>query len=201
MNVMKNMPGGRISLGHIIASSIRGINIRSENVSDGIPVNYINIKEILPGRIIPKTKEEYSLISREDFKKAGKLRKGDIVITSKGAQFKASVVDEKNEGGIISLNVIGIRLISDEISPEYIVAYLNCPEGQAAFRAIAKGAVMPSINLAGVKSIFIPVVSHEIQETLIKYLSLARRYVEAIEEEKTIFEEIQQSLLYSVMRG
>lgn len=190
----------RILLDDIIDSSIRGIHIRSEIISDGISVNYINIKDILPGIIISKKDREKSVVSRNEYDKAGKLKKGDIVITAKGAQFKAAVVDELNEGSLISLNVIGLRLISEELNPEFIVAYLNCPEGQAALHAVARGIEMPSINYNGIKSISIPTLAPEIQKTLVDYLSLTRKYIAIIDEEKKILEEIQQSLLFSIVR-
>lgn len=185
-------------LGELIESEpVRGVLIRSEEVTDGVPVKYINIKNIESGRIQTDSDQK---IPQKDFEKASRVRPGDVVVSVKGTFYKSAVVTKEHEGSILSPNVIGLRLNSPDIDPEYVATYLNCPEGQAQLKKLARGIGLPSINFTALKSVTIPVVSAEVQQSLTKYLSLVRRYYDHLTLERKIMEEIEEYVMYVSMR-
>lgn len=187
-------------LGELIESEpVRGFLIRSEEVSNGVPVKYINIKNIESGRI--QIDSDQMMIAQKDVEKAPRVKIGDVVVSVKGTSYKAAVVGEEHENSILSPNVIGLRLKSPDVDPEYIATYLNCPEGQVQLKKLARGVGLPSINFAALKSVSIPVVPVEVQQSLTKYLSLVRMYYDHLALERTIMEEIEEYVIYTSMRG
>lgn len=63
---------------------------------------------------------------------------GDLVLTTLGPQFKCAVVDEDNDGALISENIIAMTLLP-EYSAEYVASYLNSPFGQKELQNRAGG--------------------------------------------------------------
>lgn len=186
-------------LGDIIETrSLRGVISRSEKSTDGIAKKYINIKNIESGRIRPDCEE--IIFSQTELEKATPLKAGDIIVSAKGIVYKAAIVSSENEGCILSSNVIGFRLKTKEVLPEYIVTYLNCPEGQKQLVNQARGVGLPSINFAALKNVTIPVISLESQQLLSKYLSLVRSYYDHLDIERKIMEEIEEYVIYTSMR-
>lgn len=66
------------------------------------------------------------------------VRAGDLVLTTLGPQFKCAVVDEENDGALISENIIAMTLLSRDPA-EYVASYLNSPFGQKELQNRASG--------------------------------------------------------------
>ncbi|WP_292728673.1 hypothetical protein [Methanoculleus sp.] len=91
------------------------------------------------GRVRKKKRVDPGSLESEDVDiREALVHAGDLVLTTLGPQFKCAVVDEENDGALISENIIAMTLLP-KYSAEYVASYLNSPFGQKELQNRASG--------------------------------------------------------------
>ncbi len=143
-----------------VADIIAGKGARSyDYLSEGIP--YLRARDIQEGRII--TPDVF--LSPELAKQFSKqlLQEGDILLTKHFGQRKLALVSESILPAIASEALFIIRPFG--VSENYLYRYLTSKTGNAVFneqlKKIERGVVVPSIRLADLKLVEVPIFDEE----------------------------------------
>jgi restriction endonuclease S subunit len=162
-----------------------------------VVVPMVTLKDIQDGRIVSETVDHIS-VRKTNLLETSRLAPGDVVITIKGTNFRAAVVDEPAAGFMISANLIALTL-SDQILPEIVAAYLNSPRGQRELEARAGGSAIKGLNTKSLLEVPIPVPPIEQQEALSRYISSAHEYEALIKKELELRNQINYEIIRRVM--
>jgi len=185
-----------VRLGDLTRSVKRGLSsyyLQSEDAK----VSMINIKDIVNGRILVDTVDcvsvhETSLLDRS------RIEPGDVIVASRG-NFKAAVADESAKNFTFSSNLIALTL-SEEVKPELIAAYFNSPLGQNMLQSKASGATIKGLNPKALLDILIPLPPLSVQESLSRYLTLAREYNDLLRKELELRQKLTDAVVLRIMR-
>jgi type I restriction enzyme, S subunit len=100
----------------------------------------------------------------------GHLRRNDVVLVARGMKagaFRATVFTATDDNVIASSSVHVIRIIGQNILPEFLSLYLNSKEGQDALSSIVTGSYIGAIPRRELEKIKIPIPPLSKQEALI----------------------------------
>jgi restriction endonuclease S subunit len=107
------------------------------------------------------------------------LRKGDIIIASKGKDNFSVAYQGKLQPVVASSTFLVIRLQDIEKTiPEYISWYLNLHKTQRILQGNSKGTSLPSITKSDVEDLEIPIPTVIKQELILKIESLMKQEIE-----------------------
>jgi restriction endonuclease S subunit len=131
----------------------------------------------------------------------GYLRKGDILVKSRGTSFEAKVfnVDDSVNKYIAVNTLLIVRLKTDEYKPSYIAHIINSGGVQLFLRGLASGQTVPILSPASLGILQCPEIPIERQEeievitetiddyrvTMAKYIKAQEDLVKAIENKIT----------------
>lgn len=125
-------------------------------VSAGRP--FLSAKNVKPFRFMP---ENHKFVSEQHFEKYRVSRtpeKGDVLLTRVGAGIgEAAMIDTDIEFALY-VSLCLIKIPTSCIIPEYLVIWLNSPEGRAysSRRTYGKGASQGNLNLSLIRTFRIP---------------------------------------------
>jgi len=147
-----------------------GSNLQVKDYQNqGIPI--IRLQNIDYFRFIPKD-IKYISVEKATELKYHSFQKGDLVLAKLGSPIgKTSQIPENLEWGIVTADVVRIRIECDNIDKKYLLYYLNSPRSIAQLNNKIFGSTRPRVNLK------------EVRETLITLPPLAEqhRIVAAVE--------------------
>lgn len=106
------------------------------------------------------------------------LKKGDIIFKTI-YPCQAILVSEENVGNILSSNFARVRVKSQEITPEFLVCFLNSRLADKIYSKLVAGSVIKKISMQGFREILVPVPPLERQS---KIAELNNRLSEKISE-------------------
>jgi len=109
------------------------------------------------------------------------------------------VADESARNLVISANLIALTL-TDEVQPELIAAYFNSPLGQNMIRSRASGATIKGLSSEALLDILIPLPPLSVQESLSRYLTLAREYNDLLLKELELRQKLTDAVVLRIMR-
>lgn len=184
-------------LRHLITDVVRGVAVRTPKISDADTVEVINIKDINDGRIDTASLEKRVVTSAKSSNYEA-IREGDIVIATRGPQFRVGVADKQAEGHLITSNLIALRLDQQKVLPEVLAAYLNSPDGQHNLTAISKGVTVPSIGQKELLGITVPLPPMEAQQHIRDYLQSTEDYLTTLRAEEETVKKIRD---YAIFRS
>ncbi len=119
---------------------------------------FLSAQNVKPFRFMP---DQYRFVSVEDFEGYRANRKperGDVLLTRVGAGIgEAAVLDSDFEFAFY-VSLCLIKVPTDLFCPEYLVLWLNSPEGRACStsRTYGKGASQGNLNLSMIRTFEIP---------------------------------------------
>lgn len=103
------------------------------------------------------------------------LKSGDVLVIRKGDMGNACVVPSDVNEANCSSEVIYLKM-KDSSEPYFLVSYLNCEQGQKAFKRLGRGTIIPGVSLLDVP--FLPVP--QFSETAQKYIGDKVRQAEQL---------------------
>ena len=107
--------------------------------------------------------------------KSSKLKKNDVLIAIVGATIgKVALFDLECDANI-NQAIAAVRLKHDIIMPEFLIAYLISPFGQAYLEYLKRPVARANINLQEIGEIGIPLLPIETQNKFISLYSLAKK--------------------------
>lgn len=167
-------------------------------LGDDVTVSMINIKDMANGRILTDTVDSVS-VRETPLLERSRIESGDVIVAIRGFNFKAAVADESSRNFVISANLIALTL-TDEVEPELIAAYFNSRLGQNMLRARAGGATIKGLNSRSLLGILLHLPPPSKQETLGRYLVLAREHDDILRKELELRQKLTDSVVLRIMR-
>jgi len=186
-----------VRLGDLTRTVKRGLSSYYLQGEDAT-VSMINIKDITSGRIIADTVDSVS-VRETPLLARSRIEPGDVILASRGLNFKVAVADESARDFTISSNLVALTL-SEEVKPELIAAYFNSPLGQNMIRARASGATIKGLNSKDLLEILIPLPPLPVQESLSRYLTLTREYNDLLLKELELRQKLTDAVVLRIMR-
>lgn len=100
-----------------------------------------------------------------------KVRKGDVIVTTKSSKVKTAVVDiDPKDNVIVTGGMIVVRPNPELLNPTYLKMYLDSDEGGDALKSVQTGTTIVSISLSDFRKIPVPKVD------IVKQTIKATRY-------------------------
>ena len=123
----------------------------------------ISIGNIIDGKIIVDEADKIQI----DRKWEGvyEVNKGDLLVTSKGTQFKVAIVKEDMKA-IVSANLFIIRPYEKKYINEVLKYYLESEIGQNLVQGIIKGTTVKSIAIKDIEEFLVPEIDLKIQNEI-----------------------------------
>ncbi|ENC0817582.1 restriction endonuclease subunit S [Escherichia coli] len=129
--------------------------------ADSIP--YISGKVIKCFNIDLDECQRISLDSHKNELTKSALKPTDVLVIRKGDMGNACVVPSEVNEANCSSEVIYLKMKASS-DPYYLVSYLNCDQGQKAFKRLGRGTIIPGVSLLDVPRLPIPKVSEFVQK-------------------------------------
>ena len=156
---------------------VNGIDAR-EYVSNGRI--YLRVQNIRPFEIVLDDAKQVSITTKKDIA----IKAGDVLLTRKGTFGVAVQVPQGLEGGLISSEVILLRVKDNaKVSAEFLIAWLNCSAAQRLFDRYKSGGIMGHITQDVVCNFPVPVPNSETQALIVKRIREIRRRAKHLEQQ------------------
>lgn len=121
----------------------------------------ISIGNITDGKIIVNESDMIQI--ERKWEGVYEVKQGDLLVTSKGSQFKVAIVEEDIKA-IVSANLFIVRVYDDKYIPEVLKYYLESELGQNLIQGIIKGTAIKSIAHKDIEKLLVPDVDMKIQK-------------------------------------
>jgi len=163
---IKNAGFPVVKLGSLIEPIQNGFDFR-EFTEEGTP--YIRVGDVKQGHIDIEGSAKVP-ITQADVNKPVDLRLGDILFTRKGSFGNSAVVTEREAHGIISSEIMLLRLKVSKfkILPNYISLFLNSKFGYLQVERRVHGVAYYSISQPDLADLTIPVLPFTLQEKIVE---------------------------------
>ncbi|WP_420759998.1 clan AA aspartic protease [Nostoc sp. CALU 546] len=155
------------NLGSLINPIQNGFDYR-EYTEEGTP--YIRVGDVKNGQINFESAVKIP-ITMADVNKPVGLQVGDILFTRKGSFGNSAVVTELEVNGIISSEIMLVRLTSafkKEILPEYVSLFLNSKFGYLQVERRVHGVAYYSISQPDLANLLIPILPKPQQQKIVE---------------------------------
>ena len=152
----------------------------------------ISIGNIVDGKIVVSEADKIQI----ERKWAGvyEVKPGDLLITSKGTQFKVAMV-EKEIKAIVSANLFIVRTYEDKYIPEVLKYYLESELGQSLIEGIIKGTAIKSIAHKDIEKFAVPEIDMETQKRVLNMIKQSENdYKNRIREAQEIYNQEQNEI-------
>ena len=109
------------------------------------------------------------------------IRKGDILLASKGTIIRAAIVQNVEEPCIFNSNINVIRIKQGvKMIPEFLLSYLNSDLGMNELKMLQTGTTVMSVSLKSLREMDVPMVDMNTQEVIeIRFNKLQQKLEEA----------------------
>jgi len=162
---------------------------------DGLP--YIRVGDVSNGGIDLENAKRID-VQWEEIKKGVRLKEGDVLLTRKGSYGNAAFVREGQAHGVISSEIMLLRILDSSILPEYLTVYLNCPAGFQQVQRFVHGVAFYSISQPDLASVRIIKPSERIQNRI---AALVRQSDTARYESRRLLEDAKRMVEEAVLGG
>lgn len=108
------------------------------------------------------------------------LKKGDLLFAGKGTTYLCKEFN-LDIPAVPSTTLYAIRLLSNNVSPEYLCWYLNHPSVVATFKTVQAGSGTPLIHKPALENLEIIIPNQEMQRMIVEISSLQNREKEILE--------------------
>lgn len=153
--------------------------------------------------------EEIQFISKEKDKelRAGKLSRGDLVITTRGTLGNVGIYDDSVQYDHIRINsgMLILRDKSNEVKNQYLIKFIQSPFFTLQLKKMQSGTAQPQIPVGTLKYIKINFPGKDIQERIIQeiesHFSVIDKLKEVIDFSLNKTEQLRKSILKSAFEG
>lgn len=171
-----------------------GPSTRERDV-EGVP--FLMGKNIGPGYLklksLDRVRKDFHLKNRKS-----QLKAGDIVVVRIGNSGQAVQIPEEF-GEANCAGLIIIKKPNSLINPNYLVYYLNSPQGRAYSLSKATGTTRQTLNTKTVAETLVPIPSVEKQNEIVEKLDSAFAEIELLERNLGLSEEKANQLTQSLL--
>ena len=114
--------------------------------------------------------------SNELIKDEYMLNKGDVLLRLREPNF-AVYIDSEYKDLIFSSLMVRLRVKDERFNPNFLAHYLNSGIVRRSLSSAVSGTMIPMIKVSDINEIKVPLISHNEQEKIVKYLKLANHHV------------------------
>ena len=157
---------------------------------------FLSAKNVKPYKFLP---QDHKFISEELYQtliKNGKPELGDILLTRVGAGIGEAAIIDKDIDFAIYVSLTLIKLFKKEISPKYILHWLNSPFGvsKAINNTFGKGCSQGNLNVNQVRLFILPIPPLAEQKRIVEKLEEILPLVNEYGKNEEILSEMNQKL-------
>ncbi|ACV24364.1 N-6 DNA methylase [Methanocaldococcus fervens] len=153
-----------------------------EYVDSGIPL--IRVQNIKDNRLVlTRDNTVYISVEKHQKLKRSEVLPGDVVVTKTGWLGNAAVVPEEVKKANIRADIAGIRIKSEEISPEYLAIYISSNIGKKLCYRLSSGSTRDRIIIENLRKLKIIVPPKDIQEKIVQIMENAYKLKKQKEKE------------------
>lgn len=161
----------------------------------------LQAKDLVKGEPVTGT-AALTTISDDVSGNGGHLRRNDVVLVARGMRagaFRSTVFTATDDNVIASASVHVIRIIGQNILPEFLSLYLNSKEGQDALSNIVTGSYIGAIPRRELEQIKVPIPSLQKQEALIRLFRNTREQKKILDRKSEITQNIINATFKSLV--
>lgn len=182
-----------------IAEVIAGYSFRTAlHGKDNASLFVLQAKNILENSIVDE--ENLDGIDFENYRSKAVVKKGDVVISSRGS-FRAGSVSLEAKNIIAASSVYILRLKKEAVLPEYLAIYLNSVEGQKQLIESATGAAIKAILKKDLQNISVAVPSVEKQEKIISLYHTSKKLQKALIKKTNLINNINEVVINKLLNN
>ena len=168
---------------------------------------FLSAQNVKPFRFMP---DQYRFVSEQDFdgyRANRKPERGDVLLTRVGAGIGEAAVLDSNFEFAFYVSLCLIKVPMDLFLPEYLVIWLNSPEGRASStsRTYGKGASQGNLNLSMIRTFEIPLPplaeQHRIVARVNSLMALCDQLESSLTTTATTRSRLLESLLHQALGG
>lgn len=127
----------------------------------------ISIGNIVDGKIVVDESDKIQI--ERKWEGVYEVKSKDLLITSKGTQFKVAIVEEEMKA-IVSANLFIVRVYEEKYIPEVLKYYLESDLGQNLIQGIIKGTAIKSIAHKDIEKFLVPEIDIETQRKVVNMI-------------------------------
>jgi type I restriction enzyme S subunit len=174
----------------------RGNNYPHSNdfLSEGYCL-FLNTKNI-PGFNFDFTNKLFISEEKDRELRKGKLKRGDIVLTTRGTVGNIAYYNDKipYENVRINSGMVILRNSNDKINTDYLYYVLRSNIIKEQFKTMSSGTAQPQLPIKDLKKILLPVPNKEVQKYIFKILSSLDDKIELNNKMNRTLEKIAQAI-------
>lgn len=133
----------------------------------------------------------------------GKLRRGDIVITTRGTIGNTAHYDENVPYDCIRINsgMAIIRGASDAMTPNFLMKYLYSAHFKREIERLSFGSAQPQLTISILNKLRVPGPELKVQKQIVKALDLWDEYLEKLDKKIELKKNIKNGLMQQLLTG
>ncbi len=165
---------------------------------------FLSAKNVKPFRFMP---EKHRFVSEEDFEGYRRNRQpdlNDILLTRVGAGIGEATLIDQDLKFAIYVSIALLKMFPIHLNPQYLVIWLNSPEGRqhSSKNTYGKGVSQGNLNLSLIRNFVVSLPPYEEQKVIVKkvndLMSLCDKLEQKIKTSKTTQEDWMMSSLKEV---
>lgn len=143
---------------------------------------FLSAQNVKPFRFLPEVHRKVSLEDYAMYTARNKPSRGDILLTRVGAGIGEAAIIDKDIDFAIYVSIALIRPDTSQITPDFLVHWLNSPIGRAHSRSntLGRGHSQGNLNLNLIRSFPVPVPSIERQKEIVAELHALQAKIDAV---------------------
>lgn len=160
-----------------VGKFFRGINVVPSNMEEDKQGEYkiINLSDLRDSEIDTESLQRYTIKNNARIESYS-VKKGDILISSRGVNIKICIVPEHDDKILISQNVIGFRLKGNN-DPQYIKTFLESPLGEFLINYKQAGTNVFALNSKDLMQIPVMLLPEDEQSKIIENYKMEYRKI------------------------
>lgn len=139
---------------------------------EGMRLGVVQIRNLDALEVDNKLDEETFMTTRTDMHRT---KMGDVLISLRSSPIKAAVVPAEVEGSVVGSN-IAILTPHGNVSSTYLAGLLSSEFMRQQLDELIGGTIIPSLSVAVLRSVKLPMPNYEQQEAIAKGFRLLDRY-------------------------
>ena len=131
--------------------------------------------------------------------KAGKLKRNDIVITTRGTIGNVAIYDDKVPYNDVRINsgMLILRADSNKLDTKFLYYYLSSKEFKEQVNSLISGSAVPQLPIRDIKKLTLPNITKKQQEKIANIISSFEDRIELNTQINQALEQIAQALFKS----
>jgi restriction endonuclease S subunit len=158
----------------------------------------LQAKNVLDGSIVDENNLDG--IDFENYRSKAVVKKGDVVVSSRGS-FRAGSIRLEAKDIIASSSVYILRLKKETVLPEYLAIYLNSNDGQKQLVESATGAAIKAIRKNDLENITITVPDIAAQEKIIRIYHTNKKLQKALVKKINLINNISEVAINKLLKN